>query len=199
MALIIARNRVIICLLFLLSVNSLASSSPVNAQSSSVVPVLSSAVAAAISPGTVSVAGEGFTAGGLVFIALHDAWGNQLLETRWTSASAAVYGENGSQDPARGFSESGTIRESFELFRVTLYGPNGSQDPARGYSPGTDLQGFEETVHGPNGSQDPAQGYRPGTSISEMADLFCEQSLMVRAFDQQTSSWSNLLDLEMGC
>ena len=199
MALIIARNRVIICLLFLLSVNSLASSSPVNAQSSSIAPVLSSAVAASIPPGSVSVAGSGFTAGGLVFVALYDSWGNQLLETRWTNASLGNYGPGGSQDPAQAFVPGGTIHESFDLFGQETFGPNGSQDPARGYIPGSDLTYDAVTVYGPNGSQDPAQGYVEGSSVSRIAGIACDQSVMVRAFDKQTATWSNLLDVDASC
>lgn len=140
MALIVVRNRVIICLLFLISVSPFANTAVATAQSSAVAPVLSSAVATSIPTAWITVAGNGFSAGGLVYIALYDQWGTDLEETRWTSAS------------------------------ITVYGTNGSLDPAQGYSPG-----------------------------GSVAQLSCDQPLMVRAFDRQTDSWSNLLDVELAC
>ena len=55
------------------------------------------------------------------------------------------------------------------------------------------------TVYGPNGSQDPAQGYVAGSDGGEAFAIACDAPLMVRAFDQRTTSWSNLLDVDSGC
>src|SRR5687767_12872823 len=63
-------------------------------------PTLTSAAVLASEPGTISVTGEAFTPGGDVYLAIYDTWGTALHETRWTTASSAVYGPNGSMDPA---------------------------------------------------------------------------------------------------
>lgn len=198
MALIVVRTRVIICLMFLLSVSSFADARSAFAQSSAVTPVLTSALATSIPFASITVAGKGFTSGGLVYIALFDQWGKALQETRWTTASPAVYGLNGSMDPALGYAEGGRINEEFAQFRATIYGPHGSQDPAQGYSPGSGLVEITEAVYGANGSQDPAQGYVPG-SANALAANPCDQALMVRAFDRQAAAWSNLVDVASGC
>lgn len=132
-------------------------------------PLLVSASVAARTPGVVIVTGRGFTAGSDVYVAFYDAWGRQRYETRWVVASQAVYGPNGSQDPANGFSPGGIIRETF---------------------------GAQEAIYGPNGSQDPANGYvRQGSRFSSM----CDTTVMVRAFDEQQNTWSNILDVDAGC
>ena len=158
-------------------------------------------VSAAQSPGSVIVTGHGFTPGGEVYIALYDQWGMQLHETRWINASQTVYGPNGSQDPAAGFVEGGSANETFGTLE-TVYGPNGSQDPANGYIRGTSdttIVGGSETVYGPNGSQDPATGFVPGKPGREIAGSLCGTTVMVRAYDQQTATWSNMLDADVGC
>ena len=126
-------------------------------------PILTSAAPLDAKPGMISVAGEAFTPGGDVYIAIYDTWGDALHETRWTTASVAIYGPNGSRDPARGYISGGSLTEAFgglcgqsvmvrafdqasgawsnflDLTLVTsptaIYGPNGSMDPARGYHP----------------------------------------------------------------
>ena len=101
------------------------------------------AVEAAQTPGTVNVTGNGFTAGGWVYVALYDRWGAKLYETRWLNASATVFGPDGSQDPAAGFVRGGAVNESF-------------------------------------------------------ANL-CDAQAMVRAYDQQSSTWSNWSDVATNC
>jgi hypothetical protein len=86
--------------------------------------------------GSVIVSGRNFTPGGDVYVALYDLWGKQDLGTRWLTSSPSVYGPDGSQDPALGFSRGGEIRAEFGPVEA-VYGPNGSQDPATGYVPGT--------------------------------------------------------------
>src|SRR5579884_1027777 len=72
-------------------------------------PRLTNAAAAPADPGTVLVTGEGFTPGGRVYLALYDAWGVTPYPTGWLTASPTAYGQDGSRDPAAGFSSGGTI------------------------------------------------------------------------------------------
>lgn len=136
------------------------------------VPVAASPIlidALAVTPeGSVMVMGRNFTPGGEVYIALYDQWGKQLHETRWVTASDAVYGPNGSQDPATGFSRAGTINA---------------------------ILGASEAIYGPNGSQDPARGYVAGASFPSL----CGAEVMARAYDEQTDTWSDLLDINADC
>lgn len=158
-------------------------------------------VSPARSPGSVIVTGHGFTPGGEVYIALYDQWGMQLHETRWINASRTVYGPNGSRDPANGYDRGGTVNETFGASE-TVYGPNGSQDPANGYVRGTSdttIVGGSETVYGPNGSQDPATGFVQGEPGREIAGSLCGTAVMVRTYDEQTATWSDMLDVDVGC
>jgi hypothetical protein len=50
-----------------------------------------------------------------------------------------------------------------------------------------------------NGSSDPALGFHPGGVVFETFDHLCEQTAMVRAYDQQTATWSNLMDIDTDC
>lgn len=136
-------------------------------------PFLSSAASSVQAPGSVLVTGRNFTPGSRVYVALYDQWGLDLYETRWVTASETIYGPNGSQDPATGFSRGGAIAETFGA-SPTVYGLFGSQDPATSY----DVRG--ESVSGPFGS-------------------LCGTTAMVRAWDMQTEAWSNLLDVQAGC
>jgi hypothetical protein len=198
MALILTRNRVIICLLMLLTLGPSAIPHQALAQSA-VTPVITSAVAASLPSASITVTGNGFTSGGLVFVALYDQWGNSLEETRWTSASPAVYGPNGSIDPAQGYVAGGELNEVFNRVLGATYGPNGSIDPAQGYSPGVSAQEFQPAIYGPNGSMDPAQGYVPASGVTQMAGISCGGFVMARAFDRQTATWSNPVDVDFGC
>ncbi|MDQ3657878.1 MAG: hypothetical protein M3457_22735 [Chloroflexota bacterium] len=171
MALIVVRNRIIICLLLLLSVAPLAPQS--GAAQSVFQPTLTSATTSTALPDSIVVSGSGFTPGGLVYIALYDRWGATLHETRWVIAGESIYQPTDSTDPGLGFESDGNIREAFEIATAAVYGPNGSQDPAQGYVAGDD-------------------GGRAFATA-------CDAPLMVRAFDQRTASWSNLLDVEAAC
>lgn len=113
------------------------------AQVSSPLPVLTSVAASVNTPDAIMVTGQGFTAGGEVFIAVHDPWGERSYETRWTTASEPVFDMLGHDDPALGYRPGGLVRESFEHLRG--------------------------------------------------------QQVMVRAYDQATRSWSNVIDVEPGC
>lgn len=77
-------------------------------------PALTDVSALASSPGTISVSGATFTPGGAVYVALYDPWGAALHETRWITASQTVYGPRGSTDPALGYRQGGTVRETFD-------------------------------------------------------------------------------------
>jgi hypothetical protein len=135
-------------------------------------PFLSAASAVAQAPGSVLVTGRNFTPGSRVYVALYDQWGMELYETRWVTASETIYGPNGSQDPATGFSRGGVIAETF---------------------------GASPTVYRPFGSQDPATSYVPVEAVSEPFGSLCGTTAMVRAWDVGTAAWSNLLDVQAGC
>lgn len=205
----------------------------VQAENLQVAPTASSltiTVSASTSPGSVVVTGEHFTPGGEVYVAIFDQWGTQLYEARWIDASIPVYGPNGSQDPAHGYSKGGDISQVFGAVE-TFYGPHGSQDPALGYCDGGDINqvfgaarpiygpngsadpavGFGpdgdaveihsrvEPVYGLNGSQDPANGYVRTASGDEFFGNLCGTAIMVRAYDEQAATWSNILDINPGC
>jgi hypothetical protein len=147
------------------------------------------ASASAPAAGTALLTGQHFTPGGEVYFALYDQWGLELHETRWVTASVTVYGANGSIDPASGYLQGGTLSELFGTAE-SVFGPNGSQDPANGYV----RVGTTESAFGPNGSQDPANGYvasRPGN--------LCGATVMARAYDVQSATWSNVSDIDVGC
>ena len=55
--------------------------------------------------------------------------------------------------------------------------------------------GLSETVYGTDDSQGPANGYVAGTAAGSL----CGATLMVRAYDEQTSVWSSVLDADPGC
>lgn len=164
--------RVMICFVLMFGFVVNGTGTTVSAQSAAP-PQLRSAVSSAIAPASIVVTGDRFSPGGLVYIALYDGWGTTLHETRWVTANPTVHGPNGSQDPAHGFITGGHITESFEVVRQSVYGANGSQDPAQGY------------VVGDEGTQAPISA--------------CDAPLMVRAFDGRTASWSNSLDVDLGC
>ena len=135
-------------------------------------PLLIEASATHQSPELVVVRGQNFTPGGAVYVVLYDQWGMERHETRWVNASSTVYGPNGSQDPAIGFSQGGLIIEIFGAF---------------------------ETVYGPNGSQDPAVGYVPAETGDATFGSLCGSALMIRAYDLQKDAWSDVIDVAPGC
>ena len=106
-------------------------------------PLLTRIQSSATNQGEITVLGANFTPGGDVFVAIYDRWGNQVHETRWTTAS--------------------------------------------GDTPAI------------NGTNDPSQGFHPGGVVFETFTQLCEQPAMVRAYDQQTNTWSNLLDIDTDC
>ena len=55
------------------------------------------------------------------------------------------------------------------------------------------------TVYGRDNSADPAAGYHRGGTVREVFAHLCDATPMVRAFDQETATWSNWLDVHPGC
>ena len=129
-------------LLALASLTVLGAAAPAT-QAVSTLPTLTDAFATTSESGMVTVSGEGFSPGGQVYVALYDRWGATLHETRWVTASATVYGRDGSADPAAGYHRGGTVDEVF--------------------------------AH------------------------LCDATPMVRAYDRETATWSNWLDVNPGC
>ena len=118
----------------------------------------------ALSPRSIAVSAHGLTPGGQVYVVLYDVWGTRLDETRWTIASATVYGQDGSLDPAAGYFGGGTISERFDNLC-------GATNMVRAYdgitkrwstSINVDSTQFGLAYYGPGGSADPAQGYVAG-------------------------------------
>jgi len=132
----------LIVLFVVLAISALAPSGPATAQMTGPLPVLSVAVVSP-QPASIVFVGEGFTAGGDVFIAIHDPWGERAYETRWTTASKP---------------------------RLDMYG-----------------------------HKDPVFGYQPGGIVVESFEHLCGQQVMVRAYDQTTRAWSNLVDIVTAC
>jgi hypothetical protein len=190
-------QRVLIGLLVLISLLSHVLSPTASARDTSS-PVLSVATAVALPSTLISVQGDGFSSGGLVYLAVYDRWGTELHDHVWTVASTAHYGTNGSADPAQGYVPAGTIDAVIDLYPATVYGTNGSQDPAQGFRQSVDAVPAPAAIYGPNGSQDPAQGYVPGVDQVTVG-VSCGRDLMVRAYDQQGATWSNLLDIRAAC
>lgn len=53
--------------------------------------------------------------------------------------------------------------------------------------------------YGPNGSQDPALGYVHGGDILASFTLPCKSAPMVRAYDEQSGFWTQVMDVSPGC
>jgi hypothetical protein len=49
------------------------------------------------------------------------------------------------------------------------------------------------------GHDDPALGYRPGGVVFEAFENLCGGQVMIRAYDQATRSWTNVLDIVTAC
>jgi hypothetical protein len=73
------------------------------------------------------------------------------------------------------------------------------QDPWGERSYETRWTTASETTFDMLGHDDPDLGFRPGGVVNESFDQLCGQQLMVRAYDQATDTWSNLLDVETAC
>ena len=169
----------------------------VGAQPVSANPLLVNASIVSRPSGQIAIHGEGFSPGGIVYIAVFDRSGQDVQYNAWAVATEAVYGPNGSSDPAQGYVAAGTINEVISLDSSPVYGPHGSQDPAWGFNGVIPL--VPTATYGPHGSQDPAQGYDDGTRPPLALDIGCVQHLSVQAFDARALSWSNRLEVVAGC
>ena len=172
MPLTLWRNRTLVFLFVLTVFLPQSRDSTATAQVVRSMPVLS--IAAAVGPPatTVRVAGEGFTPGGRVSIAVYDRWGVDVYEHVWITAADGTAGGTGSQNADPGDATAGAVDEVFALVPIAVDGPNDSQDPDRDFMPGVDQ---------------PIIGF------------VCGRDLMVRAYDQQIATWSNLLDVTALC
>ena len=56
-----------------------------------------------------------------------------------------------------------------------------------------------ETTFDMLGHDDPALGFRPGGTVNETFDHLCGQQVMVRAYDEATGRWSDVLDSATAC
>jgi hypothetical protein len=161
-----------IVLLFGFSLSGLPRSAAT--QPSSTLPALNAVVASTDQPGAIMVSGYGFTLGGLVFIAIHDQWGMTEHETRWVTASRSAYqpAQTVDRDESFSFDSGGKIGESFEIPLAVAAFAGDSQNPALG----------------------------PVTSQpTTMGGVDCSTSLMVRAYDRSTATWSNIVEVDLEC
>ena len=95
-------------------------------------------------------------------------------ETRWVTASRYAYRPPQAVDPEEGFSfdSGGNIGELFEIPMAVSEFPGDPQNSALG----------------------------PVTSQSvTMPGIDCTTSLTVRAYDRSTATWSNTVDVKLGC
>ena len=56
-----------------------------------------------------------------------------------------------------------------------------------------------QSIFGPNGSTDPARGFRSGGFVGIALESWSHEARMVRAYDVQTGTWSNGLNLDPRC
>jgi hypothetical protein len=172
MSVILSRNRLLVCLVFLSMLLPEVAVSTATAQVDRSRPVLSYAATVTLPATMVTVAGEGFTPGGPVIIAVYDRWGVNVYENVWTTAADGTERGTSSQNADLGDVPTGAIDEVIALFPVAVDGPNGSQDPDQDFMPGVDQ---------------PIIGF------------VCGRDLMVRAYDQRSATWSNVLDVTASC
>jgi hypothetical protein len=127
-------------------------------------PTLMRADALAFTPGTVTVLGEAFTPDGEVYVALYDKWGVALHETRWVSASPAIYGPRGSTDPALGYRQGGDLNETFGGLCGATVMVRAYDRATAAWSNWLDIEPVTtgSAVRDPYSGIDPARRYRSG-------------------------------------
>jgi hypothetical protein len=126
-------------------------------------------------PGTIFLAGAGFTPGGLVYLALFDQQGAVPDELRLNSDTLTAYGTNGSVDPAA--EPGGRAFGAAFAFSITA----------------------TPTISGRYGSADPAVGFVHGGTIATSFTIPCGATMAVRAFDRTTGLWSTWAAADPGC
>ena len=137
-------------------------------------PVLNAITTSADQSGAIMVSGTGFTLGGLVYIALYDQWGMVLHETRWITATRTAY--QPPQELASGeVISSATGGNIGELFEIAVASPASLSD-----------------------AQNPATGTFTSQPTT-MGGVDCTTSLMARAYDRSTATWSNIVTVDLGC
>jgi hypothetical protein len=162
-----APSVLVLTLTVLFAIGTGAGAAPTAAPSGPVLTI------AAMAPGSIAVAGRGFTPGGRVYVALFDVWGTTPYATRytprderWTAASAsAAYGRDGSADPAAGYAVDGTIDERLTglcgaTWMIAAY--DEATEAWTGWlaiDPSDQVKGSD---FGPDGGAGPALGHTPG-------------------------------------
>jgi hypothetical protein len=109
--------------LLLAALSLIACSPPVSAaQIDDASPRLAVTAVGTSAPGTVLIQGHDFTPGGdvTVYILAYSQGGMDLLEARSVVAADAIYGPNGSADPALGYVPGGTFSETFRSLCETI-------------------------------------------------------------------------------
>jgi hypothetical protein len=56
-----------------------------------------------------------------------------------------------------------------------------------------------QSILGPNGTTDPALGFQRGGFVGRTVAYTCEETALVRAVDRQTGTWTNELNVDLGC
>jgi hypothetical protein len=195
MPLFVSDNRVIVCLLMLVTFAfQLTGTSSALAQPL-VQPVLNPAFIAVSPFGLVDVSGSGFTPDGIVRLSLVTADGDELDVSSTVKSSATVFGRNGSVDPAQGYVSGGTISFQFWQRALEPQRVNGSMDPAQPWVQSVEIVWPEAAIYGPNGSRDPAQGY----VAQETTIVTCGDQIHYRALDVASATWSNVMAHTTSC
>jgi hypothetical protein len=109
MPFILSRNRLVVCVLFLFTLLLQGPVSTATAQVTGSAPVLSVATPVVLPSTLIVVQGQGFTPGGLVYVAIYDRWGEHLHEHVWAIAGHGHLGVSGSHDPNLGYVPAGTL------------------------------------------------------------------------------------------
>lgn len=164
--------RLLSLLAMILLAGSLASAAQATVQSGSSSPVLEPVVGA--SPGDILIVGHGFTPGSSVDLVVQEFWGKAWHETRSVAASEVRFQPPQDLPAGAGFSfdTGGNIAETFQIETAGTWAVNGSQNPALG-----------PVTSGP----------------TTMPGLACTPSLTIRAHDQATDTWSNVVELAPQC
>ena len=137
-------------------------------------PAIRIEVATTVETHSIAVVGQGFTAGGQVFITVHDQWGMAAPESRWVTASEISYQPPQGVEPGEGFSfnTGGNIHAVFEFPIIVPAVPSDAQNPALG----------------------PITG-----APTSMLGADCTMSWLVRAYDRSTATWSGTHEVTTGC
>lgn len=153
---------------------SISAAPGISAQSSPKSPEISVTSLGADPTSRIFISGRGFTPAGLVYIVIHDQWGMVSPKTRWVSASRATHLPPQTLAAGEGFSfdVGGNIAEGFDIVVNVPETPRDSQNPALG-----PVTGMPTTMNGSG----------------------CGTPLLVSAFDRSSATWSNTVEVTLGC